>query len=227
MDVDDAQSNYRAEAGAAYLQQRAEAASEHVQSLRASLFSDACDSGSQVLDFGCGTGGVLSRLQAASKVGVEIGTEAAQLARARGIKVFESLDQIETDTIDVAISFHAVEHTENPAEILRQIARVVRPGGRVRLIVPGENPRDPRQASWYPNQDMHLYTWTPLIFGNLAHLSGLVGITTSIKPMPTASRAVRLASVFPPFRRFAHARVANRLNAWNVILDAMPPPSSV
>lgn len=226
MSKDDAEANYRAEAGKAYLEQRSGAASNHVQALRASLFTEVTGHDSRVLDFGCGTGGVISRLAAASRIGVEIGSEAANAARANGIQVVESLEEVESHTIDAAISFHAIEHTENPAEIMRQIRRVVRPGGKVRLIVPGENPHDPRQSSWRPNEDMHLYTWTPLIFGNLAAVAGFSEISTSIAPMPTASRAVKLASACPPLKRFLHSRVAHRLNAWNIILNARTPTTN-
>lgn len=218
-----ADANYREQAGRTYLEQRKSAASDHVQALRASLFADLTSPTVTMLDFGCGTGGILANLPAGQKIGVEIGSEAAGIARTRGLTVFSSLGEVESDSVDLAVSFHAIEHTENPATIMREIARVVRPGKRVRLIVPGENPRDPRQAKWRPNRDMHLYTWTPLIFGNLAMTVGFIDIATRIAPMPTRSRLVRLASPLPPLARVAHAHVANRLNSWNVILDAKAP----
>ena len=93
----------------------------------------------------------------------------------------------------------------------------------MRLIVPGENPRDRRQAEWYPNRDMHLFTWTPLLLGNLAQVAGLSNIRTRIEPMPTGSRMVRLLRPAPPLARLAHRRIANRLNSWNVILDCRAP----
>ncbi|TCJ40214.1 bifunctional 2-polyprenyl-6-hydroxyphenol methylase/3-demethylubiquinol 3-O-methyltransferase UbiG [Parafrankia sp. BMG5.11] len=226
MSKDDAEANYRAQAGKAYLEQRSGAASDHVQALRASLFTDVAGCDNRVLDFGCGTGGVVSRLAAASRTGVEIGSEAAAVARAKGIRVVESLEELESHSIDVVISFHAIEHTENPADILRQIRRVVRPGGKVRLIVPGESPHDPRQSSWRHNDDMHLYTWTPLIFGNLAVIAGYSEISTAIAPMPTGSRAVKLVSACPPLKRILHHRIADRLNAWNVILNARVPATN-
>lgn len=215
--------HYRDKAGKNYLEQRSGAASDHVQSLRAALFSDLIEPSLTVLDFGCGTGGVLARLSPGGRIGVEIGSEAAEIARARGIDVVSTLDELDNSSVDLAISFHAIEHTENPFAILREILRVVRPGKKVRLIVPGENPRDPRQSSWHPNRDMHLYTWTPLIFGNLASAAGFVDIKSRIAPMPTRSRMVSWAAPIPLFARLAHAHVANRLNSWNVILDARTP----
>ncbi len=219
----DAADIYRSEAGQTYLEQRTGAASEHNQTLRASLFTDLASEDHVLLDFGCGTGGVLTRLPARQRVGVEIGAASAAVARTSGIDVVSVLTEIETASIDIAISFHAIEHVERPADVLRELSRVVKPGQPLRLIVPGESPHDPRQARWRENADMHLFTWTPLLFGNLARLAGLVDIRTRLAPMPTGSRLVKLAAPLPPLARRLHARVAHRLNAWNVILDARAP----
>lgn len=217
-----ADSLYRDAGGQSYLQQRDAASSSHVQALRASLFSDLGGPEVRILDFGCGTGGVLSRIEAEHRIGIEIGTEAAAIARFNGIEVLPDLAQVATASIDAAISFHAIEHVENPVAIVRELGRVVRPGGHLRLIVPGEAPLDSRQSSWRMNADMHLYTWTPLIFGNLAHVAGMRDIRTSIQPMPTKSRAVRFTKAIPALSSFMHQRVADRQNSWNVILDAHP-----
>lgn len=218
-----AAANYRSSAGKDYLAQRAGATSDHVQTLRASLFAGLSESSDVVLDFGCGTGGVLSRIAAGRRIGVEIGSEAAAAARARGIEIVADLAELGTNSVDVAISFHAIEHVERPADVLRELARVVKPGKRLRLIVPGENPRDPRQSAWSENADMHLFTWTPLIFGNLAWVAGFTDIATSVAPMPTGSRLVRWLALLPALSRSMHARIADRLNAWNIILDARAP----
>lgn len=218
-----AAANYTDQSGESYLAQRAGAASDHVQSLRASLFADIARPGMRVLDFGCGTGGILERLECAARIGIEIGEAAAQIARDKGIEVHSSLGEVPDNSVDAVVSFHAIEHVEAPAEILRSLARVAKPGAPLRLIVPGESPHDERQAQWRPNRDMHLFTWTPLLFGNLAQVAGLGNIQTRIEPMPTGSRLVRYLAPAPPLARLAHRRIANRLNSWNVILDCHAP----
>ena len=185
-------SHYSGDAGDAYLDQRQGAASDHNQGLRASLFADLGGEQTTILDFGCGTGGVVSRIAAARRIGVEIGEAAANVASERGIDVHRSLETVAGHSVDVAISFHALEHVERPADILRELVRVVRPGGRVRLIVPAELATETIEETWRPNEDMHLYTWTPLLFGNLAQHCGLTDIRAHVAPMPTRSRAVRL-----------------------------------
>lgn len=218
--------HYQAEGGKGYLQQRRGATSDHVQSLRASLFADLPTADCTVLDFGCGTGGLLSRLDCLRRVGVEIGEAAAEEARANGLEVHSTLSELDENSVDVAISFHAIEHVQTPVEVLREIARVTKPDGLVRLIVPGENPLDPRQGSWQPNADMHLYTWTPLNFGNLAAVAGMSAIRAEIAPMPTASRLVGLLRGVPPLANLAHRRIAHRLNSWNVILNCRAPAAA-
>ncbi len=212
--------NYRGDAGIQYLQQRSGAVSEHVQGLRASLFRDLADRQHTILDFGCGTGATLSRLDAAKHIGIEIGEAASLIAQSAGIEVYKTLQELASASVDTAISFHAIEHVENPLSILQELARVVKPGGKLRLVVPGENPHDPRQALWFPNNDRHLYTWTPLLFGNLAEAAGLESIETRIAPMVTRSRLVRLLRPLPPLSSWAHHRVATRQNSFNVTLNA-------
>jgi ubiquinone/menaquinone biosynthesis C-methylase UbiE len=218
-----AAANYTAQSSESYLAQREGAVSDHVQSMRAFLFADIAQPGMRVLDFGCGTGGILERLDCSARIGIEIGEAAAQIARDKGIEVHSSLADVPDNSVDAAISFHAVEHVEAPAEILRALARVAKPGAPLRLIVPGENPHDARQAHWRPNRDLHLFTWTPLLFGNLAQVAGLCDIRTRIEPMPTGSRLVRYLAPVPPLARLAHHRIATRLNSWNVILDCRAP----
>lgn len=214
---------YKGAEGEEYLSHRQGALSDHVQSLRASLFTDLGGADRTVLDFGCGAGGLVSRVAARRRLGIEIGETAAALAREKGVEVFGALAAVPDKSVDVAISFHAIEHVERPVDILSELGRVVKDGGHIRLIVPGEVATEPQQREWRPNRDLHLYTWTPLLFGNLAHLCGYRDIRTKVAPMPTGSRLVRALSPLPPLARAAHWRMSRKRNALNVILDARPP----
>lgn len=214
---------YTCSDGFNYLEQRTGALSDHVQQLRASLFTDLGGDDISILDFGCGTGGVLQRIAASKRFGVEIGTEAAKTARSRGITVKNSLEDMHDAYVDVAISFHAIEHVDDPHSIIADIGRVVKPEGRIRLVVPCEMPLLIHQRTWKPNHDRHLYTWTPLLFGNLAYRVGLTDIKVRIEPMPTGSRIVRWFKLIPPIARTVHLIMSLRSNSMNVILDASPP----
>jgi SAM-dependent methyltransferase len=194
-----------------YFAHRAASRSDRVQSLRASLFSDLA--AHTILDFGCGTGGVLSRLNANRKLGVEVGDEAAEAARRNGIEIYRSIDDVPAASVDIAISFHALEHVTDDLASLAGMYCALKPGGSVRLIVPGEIPLR-AQRHWYDNPDKHLRTWTPLSFGNLAQAAGFTRIRTRIEPPPSNSRGVRL------FGRAYRYYIGLRDNAFNVVLEA-------
>jgi SAM-dependent methyltransferase len=215
--------HYTGEGGRRYLDQRGGASSERSQSLRASIFEDMGGERLTLLDFGCGTGGVISRVKAARRIGIEVSDSAARQARDLGVEVLSSLESLPDATTDAAISFHAIEHVDNPLEILSQLRRVVRPGGRLRLVVPSETPILKSHRQWRVNDDRHLYTWTPLLFGNLAQRAGFVDISTVVRPMPTRSRLVRVVRPLPLVGRLVHLVLAIRRNAMNVILDCRAP----
>ncbi|MFL6733680.1 MAG: class I SAM-dependent methyltransferase [Sphingomicrobium sp.] len=211
--------DYYREQGDIYLDHRKGARSEHNQRLRASLFQDLGGPDLTILDFGCGTGGVLSKVPAGNRVGVEMGEAAAQEARARGITVHSSLDDVGPASVDVAISFHAIEHTEEPLTILRGIRQALKPGGRARLIVPCELPLKV-QRHHAPNVEQHLYTWTPRQFGNLAERAGFQSIATVVRPMPSGSRGAKTLKPFAPLEKAWLHYLALRDNTLNTILDA-------
>lgn len=120
-----------------------------------------------VLDFGCGGGYILSGIPCARRLGIEINPHAAQIARGNGLTVFGNLQEV-TERPDVIISSHALEHTHEPLEVLRTLARILKPGGRLVLVTPYE-----RNVGWKPGDiNNHLFTWSPMNLGNLATLAG-------------------------------------------------------
>jgi len=124
-----------------------------------------------ILDFGCGGGALLDALPAGRKIGVEIGEPARGAAQARGLHVVSSLAEIPSSTIDVVISNHALEHVERPLDEVRELWRVLRPGGTAVLVVPINDWRSER-APRADDPNRHLYTWTPLLFANLLSAGG-------------------------------------------------------
>ena len=43
---------------------------------------------------------------------------------------------IDDESLDAVVSFHVLEHVDSPAEFLRHVNRILRPGGLVHLEVP-------------------------------------------------------------------------------------------
>lgn len=214
---------YTDEDGANYLKYRNNSISDYNQSLRATCFLDLGREDYTILDFGCGTGGIVKRIQAARRIGVEIGQSAAGIARLNGVEIYSVLEDVPRKSVDIAISFHAIEHVESPLNILKELKEVVKTGGKIRIVVPCETPISKYHRSWSKNLDRHLYTWTPLLFGNLAEYAGLQDIRTRIEPMPTRSRIVRGLRFAPILSHVAHNLLSLRRNNFNVILDARSP----
>jgi ubiquinone/menaquinone biosynthesis C-methylase UbiE len=92
--------------------------------------------GREVLEVGCGTGLVLQRIEAfASRVrGVDLSPGMLEKARARGLDVVEGSATalpFEDASFDVSCSFKVLAHVRDVDLALREMARVVRPGGHV------------------------------------------------------------------------------------------------
>lgn len=119
-----------------------------------SLLLEAADlfRGADVLDFGCATGWLTLAVASLGchAVGVDISPAALQLAqnwctkqgiRAGGSVRFEWYDghrlPLEDNSVDRILCFDAFHHVKDQASTLRELARVLRPGGRIAMLEPG------------------------------------------------------------------------------------------
>ena len=95
---------------------------------------DGC--GKRLLDIGCGDG---SFLLAARKAGWNVmGTERNPVsARGAGLDVEESLDRVTASgTFDCITMWHSLEHMRNIPLTLSNLARLLKPGGKLMVAVP-------------------------------------------------------------------------------------------
>lgn len=111
----------------------------------------------RLLDVGCGRGDLAASWIAAGwkVLGIEPSPEAAAVARQRGAEVREgTLATVEIDqqSVDAAVFRHSLEHVVDPQHDLRRVHRVLRPGGRVAVIVPnwGSWQRGVFGEYWFP-----------------------------------------------------------------------------
>jgi SAM-dependent methyltransferase len=134
-------------------------------------FSELISPEAVVVDFGCGGGEVLAAISCRQRIGVEPNAQSALASLKRGLEVVDSVNQLPTAIADVVISNHALEHCTRPLDELKGIRRVLKPGGRLILVVPVN---DWRREKRYRSADInhHLYTWTPLLLGNLLTEAG-------------------------------------------------------
>ena len=218
----DAARHYTGDAGRRYHEQRARLRGEAEQAGRAIYFEGVSTEADVLLDFGCGTGGIAQTLPAKRRLGVEINETAGAEAATRLDEVHRSLDPIPDASVDVAISFHALEHVSSPLEILAALRRVVRPGGRVRVIVPSESPLLlAHHRGWRADDpDHHLYAWTPLTFGNLVSTAGFQVDDARIRPWAGAGRVGRALAWAPPLVGGWTWLKALRHGRFHVVVDA-------
>jgi SAM-dependent methyltransferase len=100
--------------------------------------------GERVLDLGCGAGRFVRALDeaGADPVGVELAPEA--LERARGVAPGADLRLVEPDgslplehrSVDLVWASEVLEHVADLGQVLVEIRRVLRPGGRLLATVP-------------------------------------------------------------------------------------------
>lgn len=155
------------------------------------------DESHTVLDFGCGSGALLAALPGRVKIGVDVGREAQIAARSRGIEVAATLEAVPSESVDVVISNHALEHVERPLDELREIRRVLKPNGTAVLVVPVDDWR--RQRSPDPaDPNHHLYAWTPLLFANLLDAAGLTVESCRIATHAWRRKSLLLHRAAPP-----------------------------
>jgi FkbM family methyltransferase len=135
--------------------------------------------GDMVVDFGCGGGYLLERLPGRAKVGVDPSPFAREEAARRGLRVVADIDELPSDSADIVVSNHALEHALAPLDELRAIARVLRPEGKLILALPIDDWRS--QRHYDPSDpNRHLYGWTPLTIANLLDEAGFDVVSTRV-----------------------------------------------
>ena len=95
-------------------------------------------SGKDVVDVGCGTGGFLDLVRplAKSVSGVEPQAYMRDELTRLGHTVFRLPEDAPAASFDVAFLFHTLEHVVEPLEVLREVKRILRPGGVLVVEVP-------------------------------------------------------------------------------------------
>ncbi|MBF0595259.1 MAG: class I SAM-dependent methyltransferase [Candidatus Omnitrophica bacterium] len=90
------------------------------------------------LDVGTGLGGILDLLSgaAAKTIAVEPQTGIRDCLRKEGYQVFADLAEVPDRDVEVVTLFHVFEHFTEPLEALRQIKKMMKPGGKIIIEVP-------------------------------------------------------------------------------------------
>ncbi len=105
------------------------------------IVSDVKDRPAKILDVGCGTGANLLLLSNYGDAeGVDVSHDALAFCRERGLQKLKhgAAEQLpyEDKTFDLVAAFDVVEHLDDDLAGLKELKRVLRPGGRALLFVP-------------------------------------------------------------------------------------------
>jgi len=110
-----------------------------------------------LLDVGCGRGDLAASWIASGwrVLGVEPSPEAARIARARGVEIVGPRladARLEAPRLDAVVFRHSLEHLPDPRADLRRAHDLLRPGGRLAVIVPnwGSWQRRAFGEYWFP-----------------------------------------------------------------------------
>lgn len=180
--------------------------------------------GARVLDVGCGDAalsGLIAKRFDARLTGVDTNDLSIKLAREQFAKYglsgeFQVLNGYEypfgDGQFDAVVSSDVIEHVNEPARLLREMWRVLAPGGVAVLTTPiryTEKPLDP----------MHVQEWMPSQFAGFC--SGVFGVEVELRQSHPLAWTELYASAAPALGRAA--RLAINLSAYfgrNVFLSS-------
>lgn len=123
-----------------------------------------------ILDYGCGPGHV------SAAIGADCYDPSEYIQgflRQRGRNVFSTLDSIPRCRFSSVLCSHSLEHALHPMEELLIMSAVLKPGGRLYLILPCE--KMPGLQATDNDVDRHYYSWS---FQNVANLIREAGFRT-------------------------------------------------
>ena len=166
------------------------------------------ESDDRVLDFGCADGALLdllpNRFEARRRGEPRFPRDRAT---ERGLTVHESTADIDSDTVDLVVSSHVLEHTLRPLDELIELRRVLSPDGRLVLILPLEDWRAHRDWA-LPESHHHLYAWTPQLLANLLSEAGFTVRSVDIANYATGRFTKRCTARF--LRCFSMSTLGSR-----------------
>jgi ubiquinone/menaquinone biosynthesis C-methylase UbiE len=193
-----------------------------------SRFSDADVNGKDVLDFGCGNGPLslflAANAQPKSITGVDLYPDAIARARealtrmvpppAAKVNFLEGSEEgipVPDQSMDTLLAFDCLEHVMEPAAILAEWHRVLRPGGKVLIEwFPFAGPYGPHMEALVP------IPWAHILFGQRAMFEAAEQLYDDPEFQPRHwdldDRGNKLPNKWRQWRSFAEQSYVNELS---------------
>lgn len=173
---------YRGESGREYHEGKRALdprAIEWLMQLRAEKFQPHVCPSDVVFELGVASGWNLARLNCARRIGCDASEFLADRVKALGIDFVSNSASVPDASADVVICHHTLEHLLEPSRALRELARVMKPAGKLIFHVPWE--RECCYANYQSDEpNHHLHSWNAQTLGNLVSVLGfkIESITT-------------------------------------------------
>lgn len=200
-------------------------------SLDSKVFYLPARPGGRLLEIGSGSGRQLEIMNALGwqAEGVDRDPDARRNAMSRGLKV--SLGVLEEqdfpgDYFDAVISNHVIEHVFDPVGLLKEVRRILKPGGRFVFITPNIESwghRVFRHADlMFMDSPRHLYVFSMPSFRRLAEQAGFsrINVLTTIRHASSLYFSDRAIERTGHFERSGAAPISDRLGAkWLQVVE--------
>ena len=184
--------------------------------------------GGRLLDIGCATGAFLlaAKNRGWNTQGLDVSPAAAQVAREVvgvdvGAGTLESF-AFPSATFDAVTAWEVLEHLPDAKSFLKEINRVIKPGGVVALSTPNwRSPWERKTKDDNRRPPYHLTFWSTEPIKRLLLDSGFTDVMTSEKPIAWSEEVGRFKWFYLPiaiFRSVVFSQKGNRL----VVLGRKP-----
>ncbi|MAG52811.1 MAG: hypothetical protein CMH62_02515 [Nanoarchaeota archaeon] len=120
----------------------------------------------KILEFGSGLSQNIFLIKDTAE-GIDVSDFSIDFSKKKGIKVTKDIKKLKANSFDSVLSIHCLEHLENPFDYIKEFYRVLKPSGRLLIVLPTQTKNKPTK-NFKPNIGKHLYGW------NFNHINELL-----------------------------------------------------